>query len=263
MSEDSVSLKTSRFTQTLPIAGRSMNLKWKIAAASGGTVLLMGILVLAIVYFLTGNALRKQVDFRSSAIATNLSDAAAPYVSRRSVLELDALVAKYGRLEGVAYAFIQDARGEILASSAQPFPEDLRNTLGADYQPRSASSREITVRGRPVRETRAPVLEGQLGAVHVGIWDDTTQQDVRNTLLPIILLTGICLVVAAVLSIFIAGTVIKPIIELVVAADAMSRGQLDVPIVARTDDEIGELARSIERMRASLKAAITRLSRTQ
>jgi HAMP domain-containing protein len=57
--------------------------------------------------------------------------------------------------------------------------------------------------------------------------------------------------------------VIKPIIELVTAADTMSRGQLDVPIVARTDDEIGELARSIERMRASLKAAITRLSRTQ
>ncbi len=261
MSEDSVSVKTSRFPQTVPIAGRSMSLKWKIALASGGTVLLMGILVLALVYFLTGNALRKQVDFRSSAIATNLSDAAAPYMSRRGVLELDALVAKYGRLEGVAYAIVQDAKGEILASSAQPFPEELKSTLGTD-QPRSSGARELTLRGRPVRENRAPVLEGQLGAVHVGVWDDTTSQDVRNTLLPIILLTGICLVVAAVLSVLIAGTVIKPIIELVKAADAMSRGQLDVPIIARTDDEIGELARSIERMRASLKAAITRLSRT-
>jgi HAMP domain-containing protein len=263
MSEDSVSLKTSKLAQTLPLTGRSMSLKWKIAAASGGTVLLMGILVLALVYYLTGNALRKQVDFRSSAMATNLSDAAAPYMSRRGVLELDALVAKYGRLEGVAYAFIQDAKGEIIASSAQPFPADLKTTIGADYQTRSAASREISLRGRPVRETRAPVLEGQLGAVHVGIWDDTTQQDVRNTLLPIILLTAVCLTVAAALSVFIAGTVIKPIIELVGAADAMSRGQLDVPIVARTEDEIGELARSIERMRASLKAAITRLSRTQ
>jgi HAMP domain-containing protein len=263
MSEESVSVKTSKFTQTLPFPGRSMSLKWKLGVASGGTVLLMGLLVLALVYFLTGNALRKQVDFRASAIATNLSDAAAPYMSRRSVLELDALVAKYGRLEGVAYAFVQDARGEILASSAQPFPADLKSTLGTDYQPRITASREITLRGRPVRETRAPVLEGQLGAVRVGIWDDTTQQEVRNTLLPIIALTAICLVVAAVLSVVIASSVIKPIIELVGAADAMSRGQLDVPIIARTEDEVGELARSIERMRASLKAAITRLSRTQ
>jgi two-component system, cell cycle sensor histidine kinase and response regulator CckA len=263
MAEDSVSLKTSKLAQTLPLPGRSMSLKWKIGAASGGTVLVMGILVLALVYFLTGNALRRQVDIRASAIATNLSDAAAPYISRRGVLELDALVAKYGRLEGVAYAFIQDPKGEILASSAQPFPAELKSTMGADYQTRNGASREITLRGRPVRETRAPVLEGQLGAVHVGIWDDTTQQDVRNTLLPIILLTAICLAMAAVLSVFIAGTVVKPIIELVSAADAMSRGQLDAPIIARTDDEIGELARSIERMRASLKAAITRLSRAQ
>jgi HAMP domain-containing protein len=263
MPEQSVSIKTSKLAPTLSLARRSMSLKMKIGLASGGTVLLLGILVLALVYFLTGKALRKQVDFRSSAIATNLSDAAAPYMSRRAVLELDALVAKYGRLEGVAYAYIQDQRGTILASSAQPFPEDLKNTVMAEYQPRSSASREITLRGRPVRETRAPILEGQLGAVHVGIWDDTTRQEVRNTLLPIILLTAICLVIAAVLSVLIARTVIKPILELVAAADTMSRGQLDVPILARTDDEIGELARSIERMRASLKAAITRLSRTQ
>jgi HAMP domain-containing protein len=263
MAEDSVSLRNSKLAQTLPVTQRSMSLKWKIGIASGGTVLVMGMLVLALVYFLTGNALRKQVDYRSSAIATNLSDAAAPYISRRSVLELDALVAKYGRLEGVAYAFVQDAKGEIIASSAQPFPADLRSTVSAQLQARTGASREITVRGRPVRETRVPVLEGQLGAVHVGIWDDTTQQDVRNTLLPIVLLTAICLAITAMLSVFIAGTIIKPIIELAAAADAMSRGQLDVPIASRSDDEIGELARSIERMRASLKAAITRLSRTQ
>ena len=161
MAEDSVTLKTSKLAQALPMPGRSMSLKWKIGAASGGTVLLMGILVLAVVYFLTGNALRNQVDFRSSAIATNLSDAAAPYMSRRSVLELDALVAKYGRLEGVAYAFIQDAKGEILASSAHPFPADLKSPLA---NARTDGSREVTLRGRPVRETRSPVSGRDAGS---------------------------------------------------------------------------------------------------
>jgi HAMP domain-containing protein len=253
----------TKLVKAVPLARRKMSLKWKIGAASGGTVLVMGVIVLSIVYFLTESALRKQVDFRSSAIATNLSDAAAPYISRRSVLELDALVAKYGRLEGVAYAFVQDGKGEIIASSSQPFPAELGNTLNDARQDRTATSRSLTLRGRPVHETRAPVLEGRLGAVRVGLWDDTIQQDVRRTLLPIILVTAICLGVAAILSVFIAGTVVKPIIELSAAADAMSRGQLDVPIAVRSDDEIGELARSIERMRASLKAAISRLSRIQ
>jgi HAMP domain-containing protein len=262
MAEGSVSLKNAKL-MTMPAAGRGLSLKWKIGAAVGGTVLLLGLAVLGIVYYLTGNALRKQVDFRSSAIATNLSDAAAPYVSRHGVLELDALVGKYGRLEGVAYALVQDRNGEVVASSTKPLPAELQNSLGADRQFRTVASRELEVRGRPVYETRAPVLDGQLGAVRVGLWQDTIRQDVRNTLFPIILFTAVCLGIGAVLSVFIAASIIKPIIELAASADAISRGQLDVPITLRTDDELGELARSIERMRASLKAAITRLSRTQ
>jgi HAMP domain-containing protein len=263
MADESVSLENTKLARAASAGRRKMSLKWKIGAAAGGTVLAMGVLVLGIVYFLTEDALRKQVDFRSTAIATNLSDAAAPYITRRSVLELDALVAKYGRLEGVAYAIIHDGKGEMIASSAQPFPAELKNTLTDKAQERTATSRALTIRGRPVHETRAPVLEGQLGAVRVGLWDDTIQQDLRKTLLPIILVTAICLAVAAILAVVIAGSIIKPIIELAAAADAMSRGQLDLPIAVRTEDEIGELARSIERMRASLKAAITRLSRTQ
>ena len=40
----------------------------------------------------------------------------------------------------------------------------------------------------------------------------------------------------------------------------MSKGDLDTPIKINAHDEIGELARSLERMRLSLKAAIARLS---
>jgi HAMP domain-containing protein len=263
MADESVSLENTKVAGASLTSRRKMSLKWKIAAACGGTVLAMGVLVLGIVYYLTETALRKQVDFRSSAIATNLSDAAAAYISRRSVLELDALVAKYGRLEGVAYALIQDGKGQMIASSLQPFPAELKSPANENTQERTSASRTLSIRGRPVYETRAPVLEGQLGAVRVGLWDDTIQQDVRRTLLPIVLVTALGLAVAAVLAVLIAGSVIKPIIELSTAADAMSRGQLDVPIAVRSDDEIGELARSIERMRASLKAAITRLSRAQ
>jgi HAMP domain-containing protein len=263
MADESVSLENTKLARVSLATRRKMSLKWKIGAACGGTVLAMGVLVLAIVYYLTEAALRKQVDFRSSAMATNLSDAAAAYISRRSVLELDALVAKYGRLDGVAYALIQDGKGQIIASSLQPFPAELKSPANENSQERTSTSRALSIRGRPVHETRAPVLEGQLGTVRVGLWDDTIQQDVRRTLLPIVVVTALGLAVAAVLAVVIAGSVIKPIIELSTAADAMSRGQLDVPIAVRSDDEIGELARSIERMRASLKAAITRLSRAQ
>jgi two-component system, cell cycle sensor histidine kinase and response regulator CckA len=262
MAEESVSLENSKVGKIPPFSWQAMSLKWKIGTAFSGIILLLGLLVVAIVYYLTSSALRKQVDYRASAIATNLSDAAAGHVSRRNTLELDALVAKYGRLEGVAYAYIQDGKGDVIASSTQPFPPELKEANGADAQTRAMGSREVMLRGRSAYETRVPVLDGQLGAVHVGLWADTVQQDVRNTLFPIVGLIIFCLIGGVAVSIVIASTTVKPIIELAAVADDISRGRLDTPVSVRSTDEVGELARSLERMRASLKAAMVRLSKS-
>ena len=171
-------------------------------------------------------------------------------------------MAKYGRLEGVAYAYIQDGKGDVIASSTQPFPAELKEANGADAQTRAMGSREVMLRGRSAYETRVPVLDGQLGAVHVGLWADTVQQDVRNTLFPIVGLIIFCLIGGVAVSIVIASTTVKPIIELAAVADDISRGRLDTPVSVRSTDEVGELARSLERMRASLKAAMVRLSKS-
>ena len=261
MVEESVSLENSKPAKVTGLSWQAMSLKWKIGTAFSGIILLLGCLVVTIVYSFTSSALRKQVDSRASAIATNLSDAAAGLVSRRNTLELDALIAKYGRLESVAYAYIQDGKGDVIASSAQPFPAELKERNGTDAQARATGSREVTLRGQSVYETRVPILDGQLGAVRVGLWADTVQQDVRNTLFPIVALIAFCLIVGVVVSMVIASTTIKPIIDLASVADDISRGRLDTPVSVRSSDEVGELARSLERMRASLKAAMARLSK--
>ncbi|HXG50526.1 MAG TPA: HAMP domain-containing protein [candidate division Zixibacteria bacterium] len=241
----------------MPWHGRG--LKWKISMAFSGLILFLGALVIAIVYHLTGTALKKQVDLRANAIATNLSDAAAGYVSRRSFLELDALIAKYGRLEGVAYAFIADPRGDVVASSLQPFPAELKEPEGTEK--RLPHSRVTSVRGKSVFETRVPLLDGQLGAVYIGLWADAVNQDVQGTLFPIVGLIAVCLMAGIAISIVIASRTIKPILELKATADDISRGHLESPVSVQSDDEVGDLARSLERMRASLKAAMMRLNK--
>src|SRR5574337_1878554 len=99
MPQESTSSETSRVGKTVSAPPQKRGLKRKMVTSFSGLILVLGILVGAIVYFLTGTALRKQVDLRAAAIATNLSDASAGFVSRKSTLEIDALVAKYGRLE--------------------------------------------------------------------------------------------------------------------------------------------------------------------
>jgi len=256
MAQDTVTIETSKFAKPAEERWRKGGLKWKISSTFSGLIFVLGLMVIGIVYFFTGNALQKQVDLRSAAIAANLADASAGFVSRKSSLELDALVAKYGRLDGVAYALVQDAKGEVLASSVQPFPAELKEAAGS-----AALSRTVALGGKPVYETRSPVLDGQLGVVRVGLWAEAVQDDMRTTLLPIVGLIFICLAIGVGLSVMLASRTIKPILELKTIADEISRGRLDASVSIQSDDEVGELGRSLERMRASLKAAMLRLNR--
>lgn len=256
MPEESASIETPKIARPLKLNWQRGSLRWKISTAFSGLILALGVLVIGIVYFFTSSALQKQVDLRSSAIASNLSDAAAGLVARKSALELDALVAKYGRLEGVAYAFIQDPKGEVLASSTKPFPAELKDASGL-----APSSRVTRLRGKSVYETRVPLLDGQLGVVRVGVWAQAVQDDVRRTLLPIIGMILACLGLGILLSIVLATKTIRPILDLKAVADDISRGRLDTTVSVQSNDEVGELGRSLERMRASLKAAMARLNR--
>jgi HAMP domain-containing protein len=218
------------------------------------------VLVIGIVYYFATSAMQKQIDLRSTAIATNLSDAAAGHVSKKNTLELDALISKYGRLDGVAYAYIQDPKGELLATSLQPFPAELKASTSVEKQ-QGSSSRITQVRGKTIYETQVVILDGQMGTVHVGLWADIVQQDVRAAVLPIVGLITVCLLIGIVVSVILAGKTIRPILELKSIADNISRGHLDMSVSIQSNDEVGELARSLERMRASLKAAMRRLNK--
>jgi HAMP domain-containing protein len=256
MPQETASMESSKYLKPVNIGWQRGGLKWKISTTFSGLILVLGLLVIGIVYYFTGNALQRQVDLRSTALAANLADAAAGLVTRKSTLELDALVAKYGRLDGVAYALIQDPKGEMLASSMQPFPAELKEVGGS-----SAASRVTKVRGKSVYETRSALLDGQLGTVRVGLWEETVQDDMRATLLPIVGLIVACLALGVGLSIMLASKTIRPILDLKAIADEISRGRLDTTVLIQSNDEVGELGRSLERMRASLKAAMIRLNR--
>ncbi|MDZ7844439.1 MAG: HAMP domain-containing protein [Anaerolineales bacterium] len=75
------------------------------------------------------------------------------------------------------------------------------------------------------------------------------------------LVVGVFIVVAVIVALRVSGRMIYSISHLVEASDAISRGDLDVPIDVSVGGDMERLAQSIERMRTSLKAAIERLRR--
>jgi sensor histidine kinase regulating citrate/malate metabolism len=154
---------------------RGMSLEWKI------TLFVLGLSFVLILNQLVGRALRGQMNESAVLLATNLGDAAAGYLASKDVLQLQTTVAKYARLSRVAYAFIRDRDGKVIAHSLATFPPELQEELTAD-QRRQVGRREVIWRGKPVYETHEPILDGQFGTAHIGIWANAVEEEIYRTL---------------------------------------------------------------------------------
>jgi HAMP domain-containing protein len=103
-----------------------------------------------------------------------------------------------------------------------------------------------------------------LGSVHVGFWVDAFRTEIRRALLPIIGIIALVPLVGALLSFLLAHWIVQPIVTLREVADKVTMGDLETSVggdCVSSQDEIGDLARSLERMRSSLRAAMLRLGR--
>jgi HAMP domain-containing protein len=262
MSRSSVSIESQSLQVSLGVSSRRIGLMWKIVGTLAGVIVLFGLLIIGAVYQMTASALRAQVDQRALAVATMLSDGAAGNVIGKNSLELNSLVTKAALLDGVAYAFVQDGRGEIVAQSPASVPADVKEALSVEAR-RQPRQRELTLRGKTIYETRVPILGGQVGTAHVGMWGERIDEQIRSALLPLLQIIIALVLVGAAVSVLLARGIIRPILSLTRVADRISMGDLDAPIGVDTRDEIGDLARSLGRMRASLKAAMVRLSQNR
>jgi sensor histidine kinase regulating citrate/malate metabolism len=149
--------------------------RWKIIT------LILVIVFVVIVNQLMARVLRSQMDETAVIMTTNLSDAAASYLASKDMLRLRTTVTKYARLSRVAYVFVRDGGGEVIAHSSPTFPPELKQapTFAHDSK---VSRRELSLEGRPIYETRAPILDGQLGSAYIGIAADAVEREIYQAL---------------------------------------------------------------------------------
>ncbi|MEX0806365.1 MAG: HAMP domain-containing protein [Candidatus Binatia bacterium] len=238
-------------------AERKPKLVWRMIGTFIGIVLVIGLGTIGSVYYVMSGALRSQMQQTTLAIAVNLSDAAAPYVLRKDVGRLRTLMHRYGEFADVAYAFIEDRKGIIMAHNPKNIPPKSSGTI-RDF--RDIIHETTLVNGQPAFVTRVPLMNAEMGAVHVAIWQSAMQREIYHVLFPILRILLLILLASFVLVFFIARRISKPILSLARTADQISHGNFDAQVAVNSTDELGELARSMGRLRSSLKAAMTRLN---
>ncbi|WP_281279783.1 methyl-accepting chemotaxis protein [Chitiniphilus eburneus] len=101
----------------------------------------------------------------------------------------------------------------------------------------------------PLRDASGKVI----GMVFVGQYLDVRDQTVRDFLVHGVLVGLLLLAVAIPLILVLIGRIVRPVQDMVAAADKLAVGDVDVDLHVRSNDEIGTLAASFQTMIAGIR----------
>lgn len=132
---------------------------------------------------------------------------------------------------------------------------------GGRYVVAQAAFRRTAAGGVEVLPAGAAADAPVFRRVVVGVPDTQSGTLLRNALLLVLLAALLGLGLAWVVARRAARQITEPLGRLLKAADDISMGNLSRPVHADRNDEIGDLAQALERMRQSLEAAMERLRR--
>jgi methyl-accepting chemotaxis protein len=244
-----------------PQGRRRISLLVKIA---GNSFAIAVVITLALTVFATLQFRRKMTELfvelgRSLAVSTASSvERAQGDVERQRAQAHSARAAS-----GVEYVFILGVDGRVVAHSfAGDFPDGL---LAQTARGQGGVQESVQVRagGRLVEviDVEAPVQEGRLGTVHVGIrrtWIGDAVADIRSTMWLAGLVVG--LLGAAMGVSFMSFVVVRPLRTLTsVTGHIVRTGDLTARVDVHSRDEVGQLAQSFQEMVSRQREVLTSL----
>ncbi|MCP5050681.1 MAG: HAMP domain-containing protein [bacterium] len=105
----------------------------------------------------------------------------------------------------------------------------------------------------------APIFDSQrnnVGILNIDIKLETFQQELREKTQRLMVVSGIIVVLAILMSFILSRGLVKKLRYLSEITEKISTGMMDRSISIKSKDEVGDLAQSLERMRVSLKMAM-------
>lgn len=208
-----------------------LGFRGKIYAGIISIVLLSGLLMAFSVRTVVSAALSRECKQRGVSLAVNLAARSEDAILAVDFLRIKNLIDEVVNLgPDISYAFIQDQKGRILAHSFEGgFPNELKSAHRTG-EAKSHSLRLLDNGRELIYDIAAPVFVGdhRLGTVRLGLSKTRIGETTRNLMLMIFLLTGISILIAALVGAGFADRVIRTIKGLRQASEEALKGNLDI-----------------------------------
>ncbi|ACN14022.1 putative two domain sensory box histidine kinase (PAS/PAC domain/GGDEF domain protein) [Desulforapulum autotrophicum HRM2] len=230
--------------------------------------------ILTLVYInVVSSLVYEQINLRTYSISQSFSGAIQQPLLIKNYLLVNQTAASTVSLPGVAYVSVLNKRGIVIAgvlSDNELFDAKFRERVQGKGFPVEISSRnripiglkkstlDFSVGGQKIHDV-AVMIGDTGGEAHIGMFTTDTQKAVKQYLIPFFAFFIAIVLIGSFCFYLVARTISTPIKALTQVAEKISRREMDLPIEINSGGEIGELAKSLERMRFSIKTAMDEL----
>ncbi|OAI39892.1 hypothetical protein AYO40_05315 [Planctomycetaceae bacterium SCGC AG-212-D15] len=229
-------------------------------------VAMSGVTIAATAVFsawIMNSGLTQQYESKGTAIAYSIANSSVDALLYRDASTVQSQVDQYLETEGVAYVFVVDAKEEIVCHTFVPgIPESVREIHADKHR---TMIREVYVDDLgPCIDISAPILEGEVGYVHVGMARSLVRQSVATAVVnQIALMTGLFLISGIVVHLLMRRLV-RPLQQMQRMLRDIAEGEGDltrqIAIVSR--DEVGESAHWFNTFLAKLRGMMRHIKQT-
>lgn len=231
----------------------AVSIRTKILGLALGLVLLVGIGNTLQTRSVLSKNMEAQLRDQSVSVARDLASRATEPILLNDPLALqDLLLETKSNNANFRYAFIVDPRGNIVAHTfGGGFPaglKDLNHANNSDHH----NTVVINTNEGLIFDTAVPILAGKAGTARVGLSNAGIQKVVSQATLQSIFYTLLVLFFGVLVAMLLTHVLARPILDLVEATRAISRGDFSVRIHPWADDELGTLAQAFNQMSQDL-----------
>ena len=240
-----------------------MRLSRKIILVTSGIVAVMGLVTIVAINGVVKEAVRDSIEQNGVALAeTTAGNLADQYLDGKLLTIKSVLENQIDSNRYLTYAFILNRdNGTVVDTFNQGFPAEL-----SQVDPLPDGSRSVTklidIGGNMVRDIGVPLVSGLDGIeLHIGLSESALLVPLSRISWVIAALTLIGIVIGSLAALLLSRFITGPLETLTRQAVRIGEGNLESEIQLDSRDEVGNLARSFNRMTAQLKETIQALQR--
>jgi methyl-accepting chemotaxis protein len=228
-------------------------------ALSGATIVITAVFTA----WIMNRRLTDQYESKGTAIAHSVANSSVDALLYRDASTVQSLVDQYLETEGVAYVFVVDAKDDIVCHTFVPgIPENIRDFHADKHR---TMSRPVYLQGLgPCVDVSSPILEGEVGYVHVGIDRKPIRDSVATAVMQQAALMTNLFLLGGIIAYVLMRRLVRPLQQMqgMLRDIAEGEGDLTAQITITSRDEVGESAHWFNTFLGKLRGMMGHLKQT-